>query len=171
VEIPFGEWKLRNWADVDEKALAKYANNRKIWSNLPDAFPHPYTLNDAKNWIEYGKLHPKSEFAIATPIEIIGGMRLHLQQDIQRRSAEIGYWLAEPFWGKGIMTAAVKTLVNYAFANFDLARIYAFVFDWNTASARVLEKSGFHLEARLEKSVTKDGKTGDCFLYALIRGN
>jgi [ribosomal protein S5]-alanine N-acetyltransferase len=169
MEIPFGQWQIRDWRDTDHVALVKYANNRRIWLNVHDVFPHPYTLPDAKSWIQSAKTRPKTEFAIASAEEAIGGIGLRLQEDIQRRSAEVGYWLGEPFWGRGIATGAVKTLVGYAFSNFDLVRLHAFVFEWNFASCRVLEKSGFHLEARIEKSVTKDGKTVDCFLYALIR--
>jgi ribosomal-protein-alanine N-acetyltransferase len=169
MQITFLEGKLRTWRKSDAASLARYANNRKIWLNVHDKFPSPYTSNDAIEWIDFAKKHAESEFAIALSSEAVGGMRLHIQEDIQRRTAEIGYWLGEPFWGKGIMTSAVKALVNYAFNGFDLVRIHAFVFEWNLASARVLEKSGFHLEARLEKSVTKDGKTVDCLLYVIIR--
>ncbi len=169
MQIPFPEGKLRTWRNNDALSLARYANNRKIWLNVHDKFPFPYTISDAIKWIDFAKSHSESEFAIDSSSEAIGGMRLRIQEDIQHRTAEIGYWLGEPFWGKGITTSAVKALVNYAFNNFDLVRIHAFVFEWNLASARVLEKSGFHLEARLEKSVTKDSKTVDCLLYALIR--
>jgi [ribosomal protein S5]-alanine N-acetyltransferase len=169
MQIPFFEGKLRTWRNDDAVALARYANNRKIWLNVHDKFPFPYTISDAIKWIDFAKRHSESEFAIASSSEAIGGMRLHIQEDIRHRTAEIGYWLGEPFWGKGITTSAVNALVNYAFNSFDLVRIHAFVFEWNLASARVLEKSGFHLEARLEISVTKDGKTVDCLLYALIR--
>ncbi len=169
MEISFNEWKLRSWTDADKGALVKYANNRKIWTNMQDIFPHPYTLKDAQNWIKRAKKLPDTEFAICSATEVIGGIGLHLMEDICRRSAEIGYWLGEPYWGKGIATGAVKEIVNYAFSNFDLVRLHAFVFEWNPASARVLEKSGFKLEARLAKSVTKEGQTVDCFLYALVR--
>ena len=86
-----------------------------------------------------------------------------------RRSAEIGYWLGEPFWGRGIATAALRAVTDYAFAQHDLVRLHAAVYEWNPASARVLEKVGYVLEGRLRKSVTRDGQTIDGLLYARIR--
>ncbi len=170
MEIGIGAWKLRPWAAGDEAALVKYANNRKIWRNLRDAFPHPYTMDDARAWVSknFGR-DEVTEFAIASDSEAIGGIGIRLEQDVARRSAEIGYWLGEPFWGKGIATLAVRAVSAYAFANFDLVRLQACVFEWNPASCRVLEKAGFSLEARLRKAVTKDGQTIDQFTYALVR--
>jgi len=166
--INIGEWSLRSWAIEDMPALVKYADNRKIWMNVRDVFPHPYTRDDAEEWIKRVQ-EPLTNFAIASATEAIGGIGFNLQEDIYRRSAEIGYWLGEPYWNKGIATRAVKALAEYAFANFDLLRLYATVFEWNRASARVLEKNAFILEGRLVKSVSKDGKTIDSMLYALIR--
>ena len=170
MEIVFGDWKLRRIAHGDEESLARYANNRNVSINLRDGFPHPYTLDDAREYIQ-GTIdqNPLTSFAIASDQEFIGGITLHLQSDVAKRSAEIGYWLGEPHWGKGIATAALQALVEYAFAEFDLVRLYAHVFEWNTASVRVLEKAGFSLEARMRKAVTKDGQTIDEFLYALVR--
>jgi len=171
MEIAFGEWKLRSWADGDEPALVKYANNRNIWLNVRDLFPHPYTRSDARAWIRHARKKPETNFAIASNIEAIGGIGFLPQEDVYRRSAEIGYWLGEPYWSRGIITMALNVLVQYAFANFDLVRLYATVFEWNQSSVRVLEKNGFKFEGRLAKSVTKDGKTIDSFLYALVRNN
>ncbi len=171
-EIAIGEWKLRAWRPGDEAALVKYANNRNIWINLRDRFPHPYTMDDATAWVQSVKdQRPVMNFAIATSNddEAIGSIGLTLQEDVHRRSGEIGYWLAEPFWGRGIATRAVRALTEYAFTNFDLVRLYANVFEWNPASGRVLEKAGFTLEGRLRKNITKDGNTIDQFLYALVR--
>ena len=100
---------------------------------------------------------------------MVGSIGLTLQEDVHRRSAEIGYWLGEPFWGRGIMSEAVPAFTAYAFATFDVCRLYATVFEWNPASARILEKAGYVLEGRLRKSVTKDGRIIDQFLFACVR--
>ena len=170
VEIPIGPWKLRPWQPGDEAALVKYGNNRAIWRNLGDRFPHPYTAKDAADWVKSSNAGSPAIFlAIASADEAIGSIGLIPQDDVHFRSAEVGYWLAEPFWGQGIATRALTTFSDYALANFDLVRLYAVVFEWNPASARVLEKAGFTLEARMRKSATKDGHTIDEFLYALVR--
>lgn len=163
-------WQIRSWQPQDVAALAIYANNRKVWINLRDHFPHPYTLQDAVAWTQRARERvPETDFAIASPEEAIGGIGLTLQSDVHRRTAEIGYWLGEPYWGRGIATGAVRALSQYAFAHFDLVRLQACVFQWNHDSMRVLEKAGFTLEARLRRSVTKDGKTIDMVIYALLR--
>ena len=108
-------------------------------------------------------------YAIASNEEAIGGIGLRLQTDVHRRSAELGYWLGEPFWGQGIATKAVGALTEYAFAHLDLIRLYATVFEWNPASARVLEKAGYIYEGGRRKSATKDGKTIDQLLDAIVR--
>ncbi len=169
MDIDLGAWKLRNWTDDDVPALVKYANNVNIWRNLDDIFPYPYTESDAKKWINLSGIPPVTNFAIASQVEAIGGIGFTLQPEIYRRSAAIGYWLGEPYWGKCIATLALGAIVQYAFTNFDLVRLYALVFEPNKASARVLEKNGFKQEARLKKSITKQGHTMDAFLYALIR--
>ncbi len=172
MEIDLGECRLRRWRPGDEAALAKYAANRNIWTNLTDNFPHPYTFKDAEEWIERNKnQNPVTHFAIATPVEAIGSIGLHRREDISnfRLSAEIGYWIAEPWWGKGIATRAVRAVTEYGFTKLGLVRIFAQVFEWNPASARVLEKAGFTLEARMRKAVIKDGKIIDSFLYAKVR--
>jgi len=169
--VKIGQYIIRNWAPADEAALVKYADNRRVWINLRDLFPHPYTAADAKIWMVTSAKRPVTNFAIATDEEAIGGIGLKLKKDIYRRSAEVGYWLGEPFWGRGIATAALKSITAFAFKDFDLVRLYAHVFEWNSPSARVLEKNGFSLEGRLVKSITKDGRTIDSLLYALTRGS
>lgn len=170
MEIDMGGYMLRSWRAGNEEALARYANNRNVWINLRDSFPHPYTVEDAIAWVQLQKdKEPAQNFAIATADEVIGGIGIKLQEDVHRGSAEIGYWLGELFWNRGITTRALQALTGYAFDNFDLVRLYATVFEWNPASARVLEKAGFTYEARLRKSVIKDGKVIDEFLYALVR--
>lgn len=161
---------LRDWRPGDEEALARHANNRKIWINLRDRFPHPYTLADAKKWIRQTSAEvPQDQFAIVIDREAVGGIGLEIRTDVFRRSAEIGYWLGESFWGRGIATAALRAVTDYAFKTFDLCRIDAGIFEWNPASIRVLEKAGYLCEARLKKSVTKEGQTIDQLLYARVR--
>lgn len=153
------------------EALVKHANNRKIWLNVKDRFPHPYTVEDAEAWIGINQAnlgHPVA-FAIELDGALVGGVGIELRDDVQRRTAEIGYWVGEPFWGRGIGTAAARFIADYTFAVFPVARLEAGVFAWNPASARVLEKAGFALEARLRNAVTKDDRTGDLLLYAKLR--
>ena len=170
MRIDIGEWQVRSFYTEDAEALAKYANNRSIWRNIRDAFPHPYRLEDAEAWIRMAsRQFPEVSFAIADANEVIGTIGLGLQTDVNYRSAEIGYWLGEPFWGRGIATAALQALTEYAFANYDLIRLFAYVYDWNPASVRVLEKAGYAFEGRLRKSATKDGQTVDQLLYAMVR--
>ena len=169
MELPIGEWKIRSWVPEDEAAIVKYANNLNISINLRDSFPFPYTINDARYWLrKVQKQQPEVAFAIASEQEAIGGIGLHIDRDVFRRSAEIGYWLGEPFWGKGIATMAVRALTKHGFSAFNLSRIYAGVFDGNAASVRVLEKAGYHFEGRLRKAVFKDGRLLDQIIYAIL---
>jgi len=112
---------------------------------------------------------PETNFAIAVADEAVGGIGFTVQPDVARRSAEIGYWLSEQFWGRGITTEALIAVTDHAFSHYDVCRLFAHVFDWNGASARVLEKAGYTFEGRLRKSVTKDGQTIDQLMYAIIR--
>ena len=169
MEIEAGLHKLRAWRPGDEPSLARHANNRRVWLNLRDIFPHPYTVDHAAAWAESVRDHdPVTTFAITDSNEAIGGIGLSVLDDVHRRSAEVGFWLGEPFWGKGIASSALLALTEYAFASFDLVRLQANVFEWNRASARVMEKWGFKLEGCLRKSATKDGQTIDELLYALV---
>ncbi len=170
LKLKLNQVLLRDWRPGDEDSLIRYANNRNVWINLRDRFPHPYTLADAEGWIEGpGQSSPQTQFAIVLDGEAVGGVGFELREDIFRRSAEIGYWLGEPFWGRGIATEALRAVTEYALKNFDLCRIEAGVFEWNPASMRVLEKAGYVLEARLRQSITKNGRTIDQFLYAMVR--
>jgi RimJ/RimL family protein N-acetyltransferase len=161
---------VRSYLPSDAESLARYANNRKIWLNLRDGFPHPYTLDDAKNFIEMA-LHkdPETFFAICNQSEAIGGIGYSLHTDVERISAEIGYWLGEPFWGRGIVTEALQALTQYAIKAHGLYRVYAVPYETNPASFRVLEKAGYQLEGRMRKSVIKDGKVIDQLLYAYVK--
>jgi ribosomal-protein-alanine N-acetyltransferase len=170
MEMKLSKSVLRAWKPGDEPSLVRHANSRSVWRNLRDAFPHPYTLADAKRWIETANpTEPITNFAIVVDRAAVGAIGLVLKEDVFRRSAEIGYWLGEEFWGRGIVTEAVIAVTDYAFATFDLCRVFAGVFEWNPASMRVLEKAGYEFECRMKKSVTKDGKTIDELIYAIVR--
>lgn len=170
MEIQLQSCSVRSWRWQDRRAIVRNANNRNVWINLRDQFPYPYTDDDARRWLENViDRRPETNFAIAVNDEAIGGIGYTLQLDVGYRSAEIGYWLGEEFWGRGIATEAVIAITNHAFASHDLCRLYAFVFEWNKRSARVLEKAGYVMEGRLRKSVTKAGRTIDQLMYAIIR--
>ena len=170
MKIIFDQYQIREWQQSDVPALAKYANNRNIAMNLRDGFPHPYGEKDAEAFIDRtSALKPSTSFAIATNIEAIGGIGLVLRQDIHRFSAEIGYWLAEPFWDRGIMTKAVRLVCDWAFTEFNLTRIFAEPFAANQASIVVLHKCGFDHEGTSRKSAYKDGQFLDQEIFALVR--
>lgn len=160
---------VRSWRMGDAEALARHADNRKIWLNLRDAFPHPYTVNDARDFIKGLRNRvPETTFAIAVNGEAAGSVGFVLRHDVERVSAEIGYWLAEPFWGRGIATDALAAMTDYAITTYQLTRIYALPFAWNAASCRVLEKTGYVLEARLRRSAIKNGVITDQLQYAFV---
>lgn len=162
---------FRTWRARDLDSLVKHANNRNVWMNLKDRFPHPYTRRHGEDWIgmNQAQFGPPTNFAIELEGEAVGGVGLERLADVFSVTASIGYWLGEPFWGRGIGTAAVRFITDYAFTTFAVGRVEASVFDWNPASARVLEKAGFALEGRLRQAVTKAGRTGDLLIYARLR--
>ncbi len=170
MELHLGDWVLRDWRHDDLASLVKYANNRNVWANLRDRFPYPYTEADGESWLaRCSDSDPQTHFAIANAEEAIGGIGVELQSGEHLGSAEIGYWLGEPFWGQGIMTLAARAITEYAFEQLSLTRIYTTIFEWNAPSARVLEKAGYSFEGRLRKSILKDGKLFDRLLYAVVR--
>ena len=170
MEIDLGLALIRKWRDGDEESLVRHANNPAVARNLRDRFPHPYTLDDAKVWVAHASAeNPITDFAIVVDGEAAGGIGVVLQDDVARRSAEIGFWLGEAYWGRGIVTAAVRATCRHIFAAFDVCRIYASVFERNPASMRVLEKTGFACEGRQRQAVTKDGQTFDALMYALVK--
>ncbi len=161
-------FQLRTFRITDADTLAKQANNPKIAANLTDKFPHPYTQEHAQHFIQNALKHsPANVLAITIGDEVVGGIGIHPQDDIQRKNAELGYWLAEQHWGKGIISAAIPLMVEYGFKNFDIDRIFARPFGTNIASQKVLEKSGFKLEARFEKTLLKNGVLLDELVYAI----
>lgn len=170
MELKLDTCSVRSWEWRDRDAIVRHANNRNVSINLRDRFPYPYTANDARIWLDIVVgTKPETNFAISVADEAVGGIGFTLQPDVGHRSAEIGYWLGENFWGRGLATDALRAVTHYAFGNFDICRLFAHVFEWNGASARVLEKAGYTLEGRLRKSVTKDGQTIDQLMYAVIR--
>ena len=170
MELKLERCTIRDWRMDDAPSLAKHANNRKVWLTLRDRFPFPYRIEDARSFIERTiSDQPEQNFCIEINGSAAGGIGLRLGQDVHRHTAEFGYWLAEEFWGKGIMTEAVTAFVNYCFDNFSLNRMFAAAYANNPASARVLEKAGFVFEGRLQKNVIKDGQILDSLLYAKIK--
>ena len=161
---------LRDWRDADAESLARHANDRDVWLNLRDAFPHPYRLEDAHRFLAMvAQQDPTTFFAIEVDGEAAGGIGLMLHTDVERLGAELGYWLARPHWGRGIMTEAVRAFALDRMRHHGLVRIFAVPYARNAASCRVLEKAGFELEGTLRKSVIKGGIVQDQKLYALVR--
>ncbi|MEZ4953712.1 MAG: GNAT family protein [Saprospiraceae bacterium] len=164
------QFSLRPWTINDLNSLVKYANNFNIAKNLTNKFPHPYTEENGRFFIGMATEHdPPNVLAIDVAGEAVGGIGIHPQTDIMCKNAELGYWLAEPFWGKGIMTKAVRQMIDYGFAHWDITRIYARPFGTNIGSQKVLEKAGFTLEARFEKTIFKNGEFLDELIYAVRR--
>ena len=156
---------------LDDKAdLVRLADNDKVFANVRDAFGHPYTAEAADLWIAHAMgADPMTSFAIEVEGAFAGGIGVKLQTDVDRISAELGYWLGEPFWGRGIATAAIAGFVPWAFEAFDLERIYATPFHWNVASCRALEKASFNKEGVMRRAALKGGVVADLPLYARLR--
>ncbi|MDB5048291.1 MAG: acetyltransferase [Fibrobacteres bacterium] len=170
MKIAFAGGEIRPWTLADVPDLASLADNRNVWRNLRDRFPNPYTKGDAREWVRgVNRQSPIAHLAIAWDGALAGGIGILLQEDVHQGTAEIGYWLGEPFWGQGIMTAALSAFSDFAFEAFKLRRLYAQVLHWNPASMRVLEKAGYVLEGRMRCSAIKDGQVADELLYARIQ--
>jgi RimJ/RimL family protein N-acetyltransferase len=158
---------IRPWRLDDAESLTKHANNREVWLSLRDLFPHPYTIQDAHEFLQRATSEkPVTNFCIEVHGAAAGGIGIRLGQDVHRHTAEFGYWLGRKLWGQGIMSEAVTAFTDFCFGHFPLRRIYAEPFANNPASARVLEKAGFTLEGRLKNNVVKDGELLDSLLYA-----
>ena len=170
VEFAAGPVRLRGFSSLDGKLLATLCNNKNIWDNVRDLLPNPYSEQDAIEFIaRCQKENPPGTFAIEYKGQLAGCVGLGLQNDVYKLTAEIGYWIGEPYWGLGIATKAVGLLTDYGFNQLGLVRIYSGVFDFNKASQRVLEKSGFKLEGIFEKSFIKNGKIGDEYRYTKLK--
>ena len=165
------EFVLRPLRMSDKYNFAECANNIKLANNLRNAFPHPYDVGHAEYFINHvQETNPNGVLAISIDGKACGAIGLHPQSDVYSKNSELGYWLAEKYWGKGIMTGAIKQMVEYGFSCFDISRIYAGVFHGNIASQRVLEKAGFELEGTFKKAIFKNGSFLDERMYA-IRNN
>lgn len=159
---------LRPWNINDLESLVKNANNPNIAKFMTDGFPHPYTKEKGISFIEMAtKDNPIHIFAIEIDGKSVGGIGIHPQQDIMKKNAELGYWLGEEYWGKCIVSGAIKQMLDFAFTTYDINRVYARPFGTNIASQKVLEKTGFKLEARFEKVIFKNGEYLDELVYAI----
>ncbi|MDR2206070.1 MAG: GNAT family N-acetyltransferase [Flavobacteriaceae bacterium] len=164
------EFKLRKWNETDLESLIKYADNPNIAKWLTNRFPHPYTREDGKAYLAMiANDNPTRVFAIEVNGEAVGSIGIVLQSDIHEKNAEIGYWLAEEFWGHGIASKAVREITKYGFQTFDIVRMFARPFSTNEKSQRILENAGFSLEAKLKKAIFKNGEFIDELIYAKFR--
>jgi RimJ/RimL family protein N-acetyltransferase len=159
---------IRHWKKEDLPSLVLHANNFNIAKFMNNGFPHPYTEEQGMKFINYTlSMNPISIFAIDKDGEAIGGIGLHPQQDIMCTNAELGYWLSEQYWGQGILPNVIPKILDFGFENLNLKRIYARPFGTNLASQKVLQKCGFTLEARFDKTILKNGEMLDELVYAI----
>ena len=167
MELRLKRCTIRDYRADDAELLVKHANNRNVWLGLRDAFPHPYTIEDAHQFLQGSVAElPRMNFCIDLDGAAIGGIGLRPGEDVHRYTAEFGYWLGQEFWGRGMMSEVVPAFVDFCFKKFSLNRIFAMPHSNNPASARVLEKAGFVFEGRLQKNIIKDGQILDSLLYA-----
>jgi ribosomal-protein-alanine N-acetyltransferase len=161
---------IRPWAETDADALHRHANNRNVSIQLRDRFPFPYEIEHARTFLSWitGQPDP-TVWAIEVGGEAVGGIGMELNTDVERVSAEVGYWLGESLWGRGIATEALVAITADAFRRFEITRLYAVPFADHVASVRVLEKAGYVLEGRMRQSAIKDGKIRDQLLYATYK--
>ena len=169
--LRLGRCSVRDWVAEDLPALVRHANNRKVWINLRDRFPHPYTEADGRAFLTHvvGR-DQQTLWAIEVDGEAAGGIGIVLMTDVERVSAEIGYWLGESCWNRGVATEALQAVTTEAFRRFDLQRIFALPFADNPGSIRVLEKAGYALEGRLPQSAIKNGVIRDQLMYGAYKG-
>jgi [ribosomal protein S5]-alanine N-acetyltransferase len=161
---------LRPWQWSDSKKLTHLINNRKIWDNVRDYLPHPYTYKDADLFLQHNVDQVvQTNFAVIRDGEITGGIGYIPKDDVYKFTAEIGYWIGEPYWGQGLATEAIRLLVRKIREQSPLiVRVYAEVFDYNKASMRALEKNGFYLETMRRKGVVKNGVVRDDYIFVLL---
>lgn len=170
--LDLGPCAVRSFRETDAAELARHADNRKVWLQLRDRFPHPYAVDNAREFIAFARGgEPETAFAITVDDRPIGSIGVVLRDDVERCSAEVGYWLGESYWGRGIATRALVGFTRFAFAAYDVERLYALPLAANAPSCRVLEKAGYELEGRLRRSAVKDGKVQDQMLYAILRAD
>ena len=164
--------KIRKWELSDAADLAAALSNKKVQDNLRDGLPYPYTEQDGIEFISAMLSADRNDifaFAITIDDKAIGSIGAFRQNNIHKQTAELGYYIGEDYWGKGIMTEAVKQICEFVFSKSDIIRIYAEPFAYNTASCRVLEKAGFQYEGTLRKNAIKNGKVLDMKMYSLLR--
>lgn len=163
--------RLRPWRTSDAPALVELANNLNIARNMTGGFPHPYTSGHAESWVAQCRdpIFCERMFAIEHDGQLAGGIGYSQQSDIHIYTADVGYWLGEAFWGRGIATDAVRVFVRHVFAASRLRRLEARIYAWNPASARVLEKAGFTLEGRLRDAVCRFDEFTDALVFGLLR--
>jgi ribosomal-protein-alanine N-acetyltransferase len=171
MEIYFEGVTLRPWSIRDSVELARIADNKNISDNLRDGFPFPYSLTDATTWLNIilPENLPPRFFAIEADNILVGSIGIVTKSDIYRKNVEIGYFLEQNHWGRGIITRAIKAVTSYAFKEFDIVRVYAEPFADNQASRRALEKAGFTLEAAFKRNVIKNGIIKDSCIYAVLK--
>ena len=169
-ELKFASCSVRTLRADDAESMAHHANDRRVWVQLRDRFPHPYAVADARSFIDLmSREDPCTSFAIVMDERCVGGIALERQHDVHRLTAELGYWLGFDYWGRGIATQAIVGITAWAFEALDLQRIFAEPYADNLASCRVLEKAGFTLEGTLRRSVIKDRVIRDQRMYARVR--
>ncbi len=164
--------QIRKWELADAKDLSAVLSNKKILDNLRDGLPYPYTEKDGQEYISAMLAADENNtfaFAVTADEKVIGNIGAFRQDNIHRQTAELGYYIAEEYWGKGIMTEAVKQLCDYVFTHTDIIRIYAEPFAYNIGSCRVLEKARFQYEGTLRSNAIKNGKVLDMKIYGRLK--
>jgi RimJ/RimL family protein N-acetyltransferase len=169
LELHSAKCVVRTYRPGDAPSLARNGDNRKIWLKLRDRFPHPYTVDAAEWYIDHCVATDARSYAIQVDGEAIGGISIHPREDVERLGGEIGYWIGEPYWGRGITTSAVRLLTDWALSETELIRVFALPFATNAASCRVLEHAGYVREGTLRSSAIKDGTILDQHVYARVR--
>lgn len=170
MQITTDRFTLRPWRAEDATSLARHADNIRIWRNVRDCFPHPYTEEDARSYIGFTLSEPEIEnLAIVIDGQAVGGTGIEFLTDVQRYNAELGYWLGEEYWGKGLMSEIIATVCSHIFRTTRINRIFAPVFDHNRASMRVLEKNGFTRCGIMHRAAVKDGQTFDLHYFELLK--
>lgn len=161
---------LRPLISEDAESMAHQLNNKKIWDNLRDGLPFPYTVEDAKTFIEFQNNEPMLTcYGIVVDGKVVGNIGFTRNHDVERFSAEVGYYIGEDHWGKGIMSAALATAVDDYFSTTDVIRLYATPFGHNKASARVLEKAGFTFKCVMTKAAYKNGQFTDELYFERLK--
>ena len=161
---------LRPWQSLDGPSIVSHADDYEVWRSMRDRFPHPYTPRDAEAWLSRVRgAWPPLDFAIDLDGEAVGGIGLVLGTDIERLSAEVGYWLGRSFWGRGLASSALRSMTAYAFRRLSLERVFALPFEWNPASARVLASAGYRNEGTLRCGAVKEGRIVNLVMFGCTR--